>query len=359
MKVFKFGGSSVKDATAMKKVAAILEGDLSCSLVAISATQYTTNELETIGEKSVVSIDGAISIWKGTLDRHIQIVKNLDLSISFQNLNKEVLSLINEIHDSQNITKEKMDQLYSIGERLSTLILSTYLDHRLDRKVFLKDAREVLITSDEFSRATPLYNEIKNNIWSIESGDLVITQGFIGSTKDGRTTTLGREGSDFSATILAEALNFSEVVIWTDVCGVATMDPRVIKEAKYISEMSYSQAGLLAQLGAKVLFERTLEPASRCNFKVVVKSTNQPNQNGTSITSNSNNLSLLGMATDEGVISVVGNNLDKADLLKHLSFEYELIKKTNEYTSIKVSKILESETLNLIHSLILKCHQSE
>jgi aspartate kinase len=358
LKVFKFGGSSVKDAAAMKKVSLILEKDPSCSVVIISATKNTTNELEQIASSAKNCFEEATELWEKTLKRHHFIVNELDISCSFKELDNEVLSLIKIISKLRIVTNEVMDQLYSIGERLSSLILSSYLTKVSKKKVILKDTREVIITDNEFSRANPICSEIKDRVWKVRSDELIVGQGFIGKTLDGRTTTLGREGSDFSATLLAEALGFDEVIIWTDVCGVATMDPRILESAKYIDSMSYSQAGLLAHLGAKVLFERTLEPASRCHFRVIVKSTSEPDILGTIISSNKNPLNLLAMTNAKDTISIVGNDIDPSKLFLNSNFEYQVVEHTREYISIKVSKTLEPEDLNHIHSQILRCHQN-
>ena len=147
----------------------------------------------------------------------------------------------------------------------------------LKHPVFLADARETVITDDRFGGAGPLIDEIRTRVSGkikplIEKGHPVVTQGFIGSTLQGETTSLGREGSDFSATLLAEGMGAKTVQIWSDVPGIASADPKWVPDAFIIPELSYSSASLMAQKGAKILFPSTLEPACRQGISVFVGS---------------------------------------------------------------------------------------
>jgi aspartate kinase len=358
LKVFKFGGSSVKDAAAMKRVCDIINGNKDCFLVVISATKNTTNELENIARLAIESTTKATDYWKDTLNRHLKIISELRTSTSLDSLDEEVIGIIKSLHLVGEVSLDLMDQLYSIGERLSTLILSDYLATIQDRVVELKDARDVIKTDDSFSRATPILKEISSSRWNLNNKNIIITQGFIGSTTEGKTTTLGREGSDYSATIFGELYDCTEVVIWTDVSGVATVDPRIIPEAEFISNMSYDQASQLAHFGAKVLFERTLAPAQRKGFVVWVKSSLCPDKEGTRISKDANPRKLLAMAILDDVLTLIGNGLNASEIIDTLGVD-QVTEQTENSISIKIPSSQMSKCLEDAHKLILKCHQSE
>ena len=366
MKIFKFGGSSVKDATAMKKVSKIILAHDKCRVVVLSATKNTTNELEEIGKTSSMSEENlSADRIQSLIQRHREISHELELDIELSLLEVETeLNLISKsmIGDSE-VNPKKMDSLYSIGERLSSLILSKYLHRVSTKKVVYKDVRQVLKTNDQWNLASPLIGETTSEVslWGeIGESDLIITQGFIGSTVAGETTTLGREGSDFSATILGEVLNASEVVIWTDVAGVATCDPRIVINAEFISNLNYKHAALLAHFGAKVLFERTLEPAIRKKFPVYVKSTLKPEALGTCINDLPLQCGPVGLAIEEDLLTIVGERLLSNDV--KLPFDgltnYEIFKQTDDYVTLKVTSGDIDNFVERIHSWILECRHS-
>src|SRR5262245_26600133 len=176
----------------------------------------------------------------------------------------------------------------SFGEQWSALILYHFLLQR-DVPVELIDSRSVMITDKEFNRATPLFDEIHarcNEFFADKQ--IVITQGFIGTTRDGIVTTLGRGGSDYSASIFGAALDAEEIQIWTDVNGILTADPSILPEAQPIPELSFDEASELAYFGAKVLHPSTILPAVRKNIPVRVLNSKSPDQDGTLIQHNSN-----------------------------------------------------------------------
>lgn len=362
MKVFKFGGSSVKDATAIKNVAQIITDNPLCRVVVVSATKNTTNELESIGKSSSLSEENLVqTLISKLIERHRIIASELDLSIdlSLSELESELLLISTGMKGDGAINLQKMDSLYSIGERLSSLILSAYLKVNSGRKVFLKDVREVLKTNDQWGLASPLIGKTENSInaWGdLADQDLVITQGFIGSTEKGETTTLGREGSDFSATILGEVLGASEVYIWTDVAGVATCDPRKVLGAKFIPELSYDHASCLAHFGAKVLFERTLEPAIRGRFPVIVKSTLEPINPGTKVHNCPLSSGPIGIAVEDDIVTVVGSKLLSTNIMRVISTisGTEVFKQNDNFVSIKSINGDTENLLTVLHSWLLE-----
>lgn len=322
--VAKFGGSSVRDAQAMFRCANIVEANDRIKVVIISATYQTTNHLEEIARTALEKSDFAKKI-EAMRERHLSLASDLlaplEVRNSVRTLCEETHNLCLEVQNSGTITDALMDQIYSIGERLSSLIFADLLKRRLEgkRKVSFKDAREVLRTNSHFKRAEPQIAEIAKlttQNWSdeLKSETLVVTQGFIGSTADGKTTTLGREGSDYSAALFGEAIKASLVQIWTDVCGIATGDPRHVDNWHYLDELSYEEATLMAENGAKVLFERTLAPAERSQMNVFVGSSLESHAKGTIIRTSVNpKLGAKGVAYEPKtkVLTVVGLDVEK------------------------------------------------
>ena len=315
LKVAKFGGSSVRDAVGMKCCARRLTEDTSIQLVILSAIFNSTNELERMAKLAVNS--GA---WEQALEeffnRHIELMLNLELPVGqwFSSLKDEAWQLGNLFRTKDDIDAKWMDQFYSLGERLSSSIFSHYVAHRFSkREVKLIDAREIIHTDNCYGAANPDLEKIKKS-----AGDhlnftpkvLFITQGFIGKGSDGETTTLGREGSDYSAALLARAVGADELQIWTDVAGIAMVDPRLMPNAPFLKQLDYACAQELARYGAKVLFEHTLEPLMETSIPVFVAATHAPQKGGTWIRSEFFNEGVVGVAcckSDrlEGIIATV------------------------------------------------------
>lgn len=316
--VCKFGGSSVRDASAMRRCSRILEQNPDIKLVIISATYNTTNELEEFAGLSLKNVDEATSFMMKTWQRHRDLAVELECSPvcykMIDELQEEASGLASKMNSIGHYDKEVMDQVYSLGERLSSAIFSDYLNLVFPEKVSYLDVRSVLHTDSTFGRAIPQIGEIKNaaeeNLRPLLSKSrLVVTQGFVGCSPEGKTTTLGREGSDYSAALLGEALNADLIQIWTDVPGIATADPRKISNAQFIKEMSFDEASVLARNGAKVLFPETLEPAKRIDCPVYVGSSLNPEITGTMIVCSANGPKLSGMATEFNRVTISGVNV--------------------------------------------------
>ncbi|ART79075.1 lysine-sensitive aspartokinase 3 [Oceanisphaera avium] len=283
--VAKFGGTSVVDAEAMSRCALILEQNPDTRVAVLSASSGVTNILvalasgEQLPEARATLLTQLTQIQQGILDslgkpemltRHIE----------------DILIHIKELSDSAAIspTKALHDEIVSQGELMSTRLFVELLRSR-DTPAVWFDVRKVMRTDDRFSRATPdlthLTAEVEKELAPLCANQLVITQGFIGSAQDGRTTTLGRGGSDFSAALLAEALKAQAVQIWTDVPGIYTTDPRLVSTARPLPEISFSEASEMATFGAKVLHPATLQPAVRQQIPVFVGSSREPQAGGT------------------------------------------------------------------------------
>ncbi len=296
MIIAKFGGTSMLDAKAMLTSAGVILKNPETSLVVVSATSGTTDFLIDMAHTATHSSWDVLNTKLQKLrDRHMQISKDLagDVSLnqSLDELFLEVKTLVEGMYLLKESSKRSMDSLLSIGERLSSLLFTKALNNVLKSKKIAQtfDAREVLITDDQFGKAEPILEDIKKycqqKIIPLISHNILVTQGFIGRTKDGVTTTLGRGGSDYSAALLAEGLEAKILHIWTDVAGIATTDPRITPKARPIAEISFNEAAELASFGAKILHPTTLWPAIRQNIPVFVGSSQESHLGGTWIRS--------------------------------------------------------------------------
>ena len=289
--VAKFGGTSVIDAEAMSRCALILEQNPGTRVVVLSASSGVTNILVALASGEQLP-DARTALLGQLTDIQQGILNSLDKPEMLTRHIEDILVHIKELSDSAAIspTKALHDEIVAQGELMSTRLFVELLRSRGTPAVWF-DVRKVMRTDDRFSRATPdlanLQAEVEKELAPLCANQLVVTQGFIGAAKDGRTTTLGRGGSDFSATLLAEALNAVEtstvaaVQIWTDVPGIYTTDPRLVLDARPIAEISFSEASEMATFGAKVLHPATLQPAVRQQIPVFVGSSRAPEAGGT------------------------------------------------------------------------------
>ncbi|WP_413288545.1 lysine-sensitive aspartokinase 3 [Bdellovibrio sp. HCB337] len=293
--VSKFGGTSMGDALCMLRSAEVSFKQNS-SIVVVSATSGTTNALIELGKTAQAKAWSESEVLlKKIRDRHLQIAEELKVSAAtrtqLEALFEEKESLARGIHLLKDCSIKAMDTLMSLGERMSSVLFTEAMGqvlktHGSGKKSELLDVRDVLRTDDAFSKARPLTEEIislcgKRLVNLRDFKTVYVTQGFIGRTEDGMTTTLGRGGSDYSAAILAEGVSADILEIWTDVAGIATTDPRLCPKAKPIDEISFQEASELATFGAKVLHPATLLPAVRKNIPVFVGSSFESGAKGT------------------------------------------------------------------------------
>lgn len=310
MIVMKFGGTSVEDANAICNAAAIILREQRPRLVVVSSCAGVTNALRDAAlNASEEKEHTALRILDALEVRHSAIANELFKQESadefIRTLWKDIAilkKLVQSVANLKELSDRTLDQFMSFGEQWSALILYLFLLQR-DVPVELIDARSVMITDKEFNRATPLFQEIQERSEVFANKQLVITQGFIGATRDGIVTTLGRGGSDYSASIFGAALNAEEIQIWTDVNGILTADPSLLPEAQPIPELSFDEASELAYFGAKVLHPSTILPAVRKNIPVRVLNSKSPDHEGTLIqNSNGNpNCVVKSIAYKEGI----------------------------------------------------------
>ena len=289
MKIFKFGGASVKDAAGVKNLIRVLKTvGYQDTLVVVSAMGKTTNALEKIIEIYFKDQPAQLSQELFMLKEfHIKIVDEL-FEDQTQKVSKVVQDCFEELHSFLKTNKAPnysfvYDQVVSYGELLSTSIIHHYFEVQ-GWKSFWLDARECIKTDDYYRAANLNWEQTQDLIKShTKDRQLIITQGFIGSNSNNFTTTLGREGSDYSAAIFAYALNASSVTIWKDVPGVLNGDPRVFKNTELLHQISYREAIELAFYGASVIHPKTLQPLQRKEIPLYVKSFENPEQNGTAV----------------------------------------------------------------------------
>ena len=288
MKVYKFGGASIKDYKSIKRLVKIIRND-NCDqmMLIVSAMGKTTNSMEDLVAsytKSYKNIKAKLELIKRF---HTDIVKGL-----FQKNRLSALTVVdllfNEIDKFLKLNKENdynfiYDQLVSYGEILSSIIISKYLNS-VGLKSKWVDARSCIITDEYYRDANVDFEKTSKSIKrKIKGKGLFISQGFIGSNEKSFTTTLGREGSDYSAAIFAHALDAELVIIWKDVRGVLNADPRYFNKTKLLKKISYEEAIELAFYGASVIHPKTLQPLKKKNIPLYVKSFLRPSREGTLI----------------------------------------------------------------------------
>jgi aspartate kinase len=296
MLVMKFGGTSVGCAESITRVCGIVrERLLLRPVVVVSALARVTDELQSMG---VLSRDGrledAVSLLRAIEARHAGMARALFPGSSREFVEERLRPAFQEAHDLlkaiaaiQELTPRTLDRLLGFGERWSSaLVAETFRAHGL--AAVLVDAGAVIVTDANHSHATALMDLIKLRVAStvrplLESGSIPVLGGFIGATTDGVPTTLGRGGSDFTASILGASLEAESIEIWTDVDGMMTADPRICPDAQNIDSISFEEAAELAHFGAKVLHPKTLQPAVERGIPVYVLNSRQPKNCGTRV----------------------------------------------------------------------------
>jgi aspartate kinase len=285
LNIAKFGGTSVANFDAISNCAKIVAGNNNTRVVVVSAAAGVTNYLVDLAH-SRLTTEQKHNLIAQITEIELAILRDLG---SPQHAEHELQLLLDSLQqlafDPEMLSRADLkDELLSHGERMSSLLFTEVLkQHGVVAENF--DARSVLKTDDQFGQGLPLLEEIAaacNTLLAPKLADRVfVTQGFIGSDASGRTTTLGRGGSDYTAALLAEALQAATCEIWTDVIGVYTTDPRITSAARPLPELSFEEAAEMATFGAKVLHPATMEPAVRKNIRVFVGSSREPEKGGT------------------------------------------------------------------------------
>lgn len=289
MKVMKFGGSSVANAGNINKVIDIVlesQKEADGLVVVVSALGGVTDELIKIAKLAETKDKKYKEILENLCKKHnyvfAELIKKENKEINKKY--KELSRILSEIFKSGKPSPKLQDEVISFGEQLSAYIISEAIKNRSISCGFI-DSRSVIKTDDNFGEANvDIENSFKLIAKSVKNkGNLVIMGGFIASTPEGITTTLGRGGSDYTASLVGAALDASVVEIWTDVDGLMTADPRKIKSAITIPKISYEEAEKMALAGAKVIHPKTMKPARLKNIPIYIKNTFNPKGNVTKI----------------------------------------------------------------------------
>jgi aspartate kinase len=296
--VCKFGGTSVGDAEAIARTATIIAARRARQpVVVVSALGGTTNQLLQIAEQSAKGqLIGALRAVEGLRDRHLSETQRLlpgpdadDVCNELSAMFDELAALAEALRTLGDLTPRSLDAIASLGEQLSSvLVVAAFRKHGLPAEHL--DAREVMITDASFTRAEPQTDAIGEAAQRlvmplVRAGKIPVMGGFIGSSLGaGITTTLGRGGSDYSASLVGAALQAEAIEIWTDVDGMLTADPRVVQGARLIERIGFEEASELASFGAKVLHPNTIAPAVMRGIPVWVLNSRKPEGTGTLIT---------------------------------------------------------------------------
>jgi len=317
--VCKFGGTSVADAEAIRRAANIVQSRLDRQpIVVVSALGGATNTLIALAEQSARGqLIGALRAVQSLRDRHLEIAAELlgnnetgtEISTELSGLFDELASLAEALSVLGHITPRSLDTVAAFGEQLSSLMCSAAFRCAGVLTVHV-DARKVMLTDDQFTRAEPHTEAIadaarQHLLPIIRGGNVPVLGGYIGSTfKGGITTTLGRGGSDYSASLIGAALKVEGIEIWTDVDGMLTADPRVVPGAQPIAQIGFEEASELASFGAKVLHPYTIAPAVRIGIPVWVLNSRRPEGRGTLITFDAPKRSVTAIAGKSAVTLV-------------------------------------------------------
>jgi aspartate kinase len=285
LNVAKFGGTSLANYAAMLNCAKVVTANPYTKVVVVSASAGITNILVELAHKALTKEE--ISQFIIQIEAiEFAILKDLGEPEQVANKLNELLDSLKQLalHEEMLHRPDLKDNLLSHGERMASLLFAEVLNqHGLRADNF--DVRKVMLTDNQFGEAVPQLAAIKQRARQLMTPDMqhsvLVTQGFIGADEEGNTTTLGRGGSDFTAALLAEALDAQSCEIWTDVIGVYTTDPRITASARPLPELSFEEAAEMATFGAKVLHPATMEPALRQNIKVFVGSSKEPEKGGT------------------------------------------------------------------------------
>ncbi|ETN96426.1 bifunctional aspartate kinase/homoserine dehydrogenase I [Zhouia amylolytica] len=299
MKVLKFGGTSVANAENIKKVKDIVQNAVKDQkiVVVVSALGGVTDLLIETAQLASQQDEKYTDLLQEIERRHLESIKDL---IPVAQQSKVLSAVKREFNILETllegafligeITPKLSDKIVSYGELLSSFIINEYFESEKLYSVF-KDARTLIITNENFGKGIVDFsttNQLCETYFGTVSFDVVVVPGFVASSREGNSTTLGRGGSDYTASIIAAAIEAEKLEIWTDVSGMYTANPKLVHQAVAINEISYEEAMELSHFGAKVLYPPTIQPVLAKGIPMHIKNTFNPEANGTLITKNSN-----------------------------------------------------------------------
>jgi len=334
IEVFKFGGSSIKDATSIRNVGAILQHYTDHQLViVVSAMGKTTNALEEVVEAHAQQNGDATRLLEDIKKKHYLVAQEL------LGNEHEVFALLNDTFVEVEWVLEEpphenydymYDQIVSTGELASSRIVHAYLNS-LPLPTEWLDARDIVITDNIFREGWVQWDETVSRAQKsvpalLAKGSFVLTQGFIGSTSENFTTTLGREGSDYTAAIFSFCLDAQSMTIWKDVPGVLTADPRLFKNVVKLDRLSYKEAIEMTYYGAKVIHPKTIKPLQNKSIPLYVKSFLDPTGTGTLITSDVDDTypSMVAVERDQALLQIATKDFSFV-AEHHMSYLFSII----------------------------------
>jgi aspartate kinase len=314
MIVTKFGGTSVEDATAIRRVVSIVRSRLPLQpIVVVSALAGTTNALLELAELAGAgNLVAAIRGVESLRERHLSVAEALLSGDTAAEVSSELAATFDELANLAeafsilgHVTPRSLDAVAAKGELLSTTLLVAALREAGIEAVAV-DPCQVVITGDQFGKAEPLQDRIAEAAALVlkpllANGAVPVVGGFVGATPAGIVTTLGRGGSDYTAALLGAALGADSIEIWTDVDGMLSADPRVVPTARLVEQVSFDEASELASFGAKVLHPATVAPAVRLGIPVCVLNSRRPEGRGTLITFDAPEREVTAIAGKSGV----------------------------------------------------------
>jgi aspartate kinase len=299
MIVMKFGGTSVESAVAIERVASIVKARIDQKpIVVVSAMGKTTNKLLAIAQAAIAGKrEDYIRQLHDLRDFHsrearqvVPLARRAELDRTLDEHFQELTELVKGIAVLGELTPRSIDAISSYGERLSSYVVSLAFEH-FGVPATHVDSRKVIVTDRRHTQAAPLfaetYKRIEGTIPQLAEQKVVVMGGFIASTEDGVTSTLGRGGSDFTASIVGAGVGAKEIQIWTDVDGMLTADPTILPGGHRVKTISFAEAAELAYFGAKVLHPSTVIPAIERNIPVLILNSRRPDVDGTRIVSES------------------------------------------------------------------------
>jgi aspartate kinase len=314
----KFGGTSVADSAAFTNVASIIASRRALSpVIVVSAMAGVTDALLKSVDLAKDDPEKALASLHVSFERHRQVTDNIltgykgsQFLEQLDQAAKSIAELLHHFAKYPSLRKAIQDEILSFGEDLSSRLLATVLTHGEAPAEFV-DARTLIVTDDQHGKASPLiaqtFSQCREKLLPLlDCGTIPVIGGFIGATKDGATTTLGRGGSDYTAALIGAALKANEIQIWTDVNGVLTADPRVVPSAQTVARLSYGEAAELAYFGAKVLHPKTIQPAIEDNIPVRICNSQEPQLQGTLVCAQTqaSPLTIKAIAHKKGVTTV-------------------------------------------------------
>ncbi|SDW27991.1 bifunctional aspartate kinase/homoserine dehydrogenase I [Flavobacterium degerlachei] len=365
MKILKFGGTSVANAQNIKLVLDIVQNQAKQDqlIVVVSALSKITDLLQSAAAKAAASDESYKDVVAEIEKKHLDTLKEL-IPVSQQSgLLSHVKRIINHLETLLDgcfllgeLSARTADTILSFGELLSSYIIAEALKQNLDNSSY-KDSRELIKTNSNFGKAAvnfELTNQLIADYFSSNKSQVVIMPGFIATSLDGITTTLGRGGSDYTAAILAGALDATDLEIWTDVNGMFTANPKIVKQAQPIASISYQEAMELSHFGAKVLYPPTIQPVLRKNIPILIKNTFEPEAEGTFISNNAvangnpvkgishiDNITLITLE-GPGMIGVLGSSKRLFEVLSQANVNVIFITQASSEHSICIG-ILNSD----------------